>query len=149
MNKTIHLTIICLLCFFSSIFVSHAQEGYMSQLLQLETGTEIYKFQNLPTLNPRTFKNPNVQFTFNRFRHVDAVLRNEIISQYAQWNITTYQLQDLIRTYWLFIYHTWKTFGYIDRSERWLRGKEIETAIANGYSQMRMSYRKVQGILSN
>ncbi len=149
MNIKIHWAIISVIIFFSSIIQVSANEWYLSQFLELETWVEVYEFENIPKLNPRNFSNINVQHTFNKFLKVDTLLRKEIIAKYRNKEISTYQMQDIIRSYWIFIYHTGKTFWYIDRNQRGLRGTEIEAAIANWYAQMRMSYGKVQWILSN
>lgn len=147
MKKIVTLSIILSSIFFSSIFTASANEGYLEQLLEINTGIEVFQMENIPSLDPQYFSNSWVQATYDEFIKTDTILRTEFIRQYRAGEITNYQMQDLITNYGRFIYYTNQTFWYIAREERWLRGPEIEKAIYNGYSNMRVYYNNVKNIV--
>lgn len=147
MKRFLTFSIILSSFFFSSIFSVNAQSGYLESLLDLNYGIESYQLENIPKLEAKSFSSPAVQQTYNSFLKVDSTLRAEFIKQYRAWTLSAYQVQDIITSYGNFIYNTQKTFLYISENEKGTRGTEIQTAISNGYSQMRMSYTKVKGII--
>lgn len=132
---------------FSSVLSVSAQEGYLEQLLQLETWLENYQIEEIPKLEVRSFSNSSVQKTYDEFLKLDVILRKEFIRQYSIWDISYYQMQDIVANYRDFLYYTGKTFSYVSEYEKWLRGEEIDRAIESGYSNMRMSYGRIKGIL--
>lgn len=132
---------------FSSMSSVSAEEGYLEELLQLSTGLESYKMEEIPKLETRSFSNTAVQKTFNEFQKLDTILRKEFTRQFDAGDIPYYQMQDLITNYTDFLYFTNKTFSYVSEHEKWLRWEEINRAIESGYSNMRMSYGRIKGIL--
>lgn len=132
---------------FTSIFIVNADEWYIEKLLDINSGPESYKLESIPTLKTLTFQSPAVQSTYDEFRVIDTALRAEFISQYRAWTLSYYQLQDLITSYSNFIYYVEKTFYYITLEEKGFRSRETETAIINGYTNMRSSYANVKNIL--
>ena len=79
--KKISVLIIASLLVFSSISQLNAEEGYMEQLLELNTGLEVYEL-GLTKMDPMTFSETSLQNTYGEFIRVDAVLRNEFIHMY-------------------------------------------------------------------
>lgn len=148
MKKIILSAVILSSLLFSSILSVNAQEWFISELLELDTGIEVYNLSQIPSLEPQNFSNSSVQATYNEFLSIDRVLRNEFISQYRAGDITTYQMQDLVTSYKNFLYYTNRTFMYIAQEERWIRSKETQLAINSGYSNMRISYSRVVNIIS-
>ncbi len=149
MKYLLTVSIVAFSLFFSSIFSASAEEGYLEQLLQLSTGLESSQMEKIPELETQKFSNPSVQKTFDEFIKLDRILRAEFIRQFENGDISYYQMQDLITSYGNFLYYTNKTFGYIVYTDKGLRGDEIDRAIESGYSNMRMSYAKVKGIIAN
>ncbi len=145
--KKIMICIIMLSSFFSSIFSVSAQKWFLSDLLEIQTGLEVYDLENIPKLTSQNYSNAAVQETYNEFMRVDSLLRNEFIRQYRNWDISYYQISDIIQNYKDFLYYTNKTFWYISETERWLRGPQLNNAIADSYSNMRMSYNRIINIL--
>ena len=145
--KKIMICIIMLSSFFSSIFSVSAQNWFLSDLLEIQTGLEVYDLENIPKLASQNFSSAAIQETYNEFIRVDTLLRNEFIRQYRNWDISYYQISDIIKNYKDFLYYTNITFWYISETERWLRGPQIRNAISDSYSNMRMSYNRVINIL--
>lgn len=144
--KKIIASIIISISLFTSAFVANANNDIINGLFDLNTWVEEYKL-NLSTLEQSSFSNPAVQQTYDKFIETDAQLRELFLSQYRAWEISYYEMQDLINSYNSFVYYTGRTFSYISLQEKGQRGKEIEKAIANGYTQMRNNYAKVKHIL--
>lgn len=147
MKYIFSLVSICIFILFSSPISVLANGGYLEDLLQLSTGLENYKMEEIPKLETRTFSNPSVQKTFTEFQKLDSILRKEFTRQFVAGDISYYQMQDLITNYTDFLYFTNKTFSYVSEHEKWLRGEEINRAIESGYSNMRISYGRIKGIL--
>lgn len=147
--KTILSIIISTLLLISSISCVNANEGFLGEMLQINTGTEVFKLENIPSIPTVRFSNPAVAKTHSKFRQVDTVLRNEFIKQYQNGDISYYQMQDLIENYGKFVYYTGKTFEYISENEKHSRSTEVQEAILNSYSNMRIYYIRVQNIIKN
>lgn len=147
MKKIITL-IIASSILFSSVFTANASQGYLWGILEINTGIEVYKLENIPGLTPQSFSNAAVQKTYDEFIKVDEILRDEFINQYRSGNLSNYQMQDLVHNYENFVYYTNKTFEYIDLEERSVRSKETQRAIETSYGNMRTYYVRVQHILS-
>ncbi len=131
----------------SSIFSANATEWYIEQIFDLNKGIEVYELE-LSSLENLNFKNSAIQATYDEFKRVDTVLKDEFIRQYRTWDISYYEMQDLVQDYNNFVYYTSKTFSYISQEEKGFRGRETERAIYNGYSNMRQSYAKVKAIIT-
>jgi hypothetical protein len=71
------------------------------------------------------------------------------MSKYRNGEISYYEMQDLITSYKSFVYHTGKTFSYIAEQEAGLVSPELDRALKNSYSNMRVSYARVFHIISN
>jgi len=145
--KKITILIIASLFLFSSIFTANAQEGYMEQLLELNTGLEVYEL-SIPKMDVMTFSESSLQNTYNEFIRVDGILRNEFIRQYRLGELTYYQMRDIITNYSNYIYYTNRTFYYLRQKELGYDNKETQRAIKNGYSSMRTYYVRVKGVIS-
>ena len=147
MKYIFSLVSISIFVIFSSPISVRADGWYLDELLQLSTWLESHKMEEIPKLENRIFSNAAVQKTFNEFQKIDTILREEFTKQFVAWDISYYQMQDLITNYTDFLYFTNKTFSYVSEHEKWLRGEEINRAIESGYSNMRMSYGRIKGIL--
>jgi len=147
MKKIFPAFIILSSLFFSSLSQTHAAEWYMEQLLELNTGLEVYELW-LPKMDSMTFISASLQNTYNEFIRVDGVLRNEFIRQYRAWELTYYQMRDIITNYKNYIYYTNRTFYYLHQKEIGYDNKETQQAIINGYSSMRTYYVRVKGVIS-
>lgn len=131
----------------ASIFTTNADEWYIEKLLDLNSGVQAYQLDSIPSLASLTFQSSAVQSTYDEFKIIDAALRAEFIAQYRAWSLSHYQMQDIIGSYSNFIYYVEKTFYYITLEEKGFRSRETETAIINGYTNMRSSYANVKNIL--
>ena len=118
MKYIFSLVSISIFVIFSSVTSVSAQGGYLEELLQISTGLESYKMEEIPKLEARTFSNSAVQKTFHEFQKLDAILRKEFSKQFASGNISYYQMQDLITNYTDFLYFTNKTFSYVSEHEK-------------------------------
>jgi len=133
---------------FTSLFTVNASDGLLWDMLEINTGIEIYALENIPSLESQYYNDNNVQNTYNKFLEIDSILRTEFSRQYRNGDITNPQMQDLVHNYKNFVYYTNKTFWYISEEEKWLRGREIQRAIHNWYSNMRLYYSNIQNIIS-
>lgn len=145
--KKIITSIIISIFLFSSTFIANANNDIINRLFDLNTWVEEYRL-NLSTLRPSSFSNPAVQKTYDEFIQIDRQLKDSFLGAYRNWNISFYEMQDLITHYNTFVYYTGKTFSYISLQEKWQRGKQTQKAILNGYTQMRTSYKRVKHILN-
>ncbi len=135
---------------FSSLFASsvwvYGSQGMLWEMLDISGGREGFILEN-PGLESAQYYNSNIQTTYENFRVIDEALRAEFIMQYRAWQIDYYQMQDIIRAYNNFVYYTQKTFEYADMQSRGYDTPTTHRAIKNSYSQMRMSYIRVQTLL--
>ncbi len=147
MKKIIYSLIILSSVLLSSIFSVNARDDYVENFLKISSSPEIYSLEHIPSLFPHSFPNPYIQKKYNDFIAIDKILRYEFLRQYKLWEITEYQMRDIITNYTDFIYYTNRAFYYISLEEKWSRGKEIERAIYNAYSSMRTSYQRIKNII--
>lgn len=145
--KKIITFIITSIVVISSVFPVSANNGKVVDLFDLFIWVEEYSL-GLVQLEPVSFQNPNLQKTYDEFLIVDAELKSTFISQYRAWEISYYQMQDLITSYKNFVYYTGKTFSYIAEQESGLVSSELDRALKNSYDNMRQSYLRVFHIIS-
>ena len=144
--KKITLCIIISLISFSSISHSFAmwEEGFIEQLLEIRTWVEAFEIERAQIDN-FVFISPTIESVYTEFKKADRLLRNEIITQYNQWNLEYNQVNGMITNHWKFVYHTNKLFMYLSMKERWqASGKEVDNAIANSYIQLRSHYARLK-----
>lgn len=145
--KKIIPTIITSIVLISSTFHVSANDGKIVELFDLYNGVEEYSLW-LIRLEPVNFSNPNLQKTYNEFLIVDTQLKIVFMNKYRNWEISYYEMQDLITSYKSFVYHTGKTFSYIAEQEAWLISPELDRALKQSYDNMRLSYAKVFHIMN-
>lgn len=145
--KKIIPTIITSIVLISSTFHVSANDGKIVELFDLYNGVEEYSLW-LIRLEPVNFSNPNLQKTYNEFLIVDTQLKIVFMNKYRNWEISYYEMQDLISAYKNFVYYTGKTFSYIAEQEAGLVSPELDRALKNSYDNMRQSYIKVFHIMS-
>ena len=145
--KKIIATIIISLLAISNTFIVSANNWKVVDLFDLYNWVEEYTL-NLVRLEPTNFDSPNLQKTYNDFLEVDAQLKSVFMYKYRNWEISYYEMQDLIRAYENFVYYTGKTFSYIAEQESWLISPELDRALKNSYTNMRSSYARVFHIMS-
>jgi len=145
--KKIIATIIISIVLISNAFHVSANDGKIVELFDLYNGVEEYSLW-LVQLEPVRFLNPNLQRTYDEFLVVDRELKSVFTAKYRAWEISYYEMQDLIKSYENFVYYTGKTFSYIAEQEAWLVSTELDRALKNSYSNMRTSYAKVFHIMS-
>jgi len=145
--KKIIATIIMSIFLISNAFHVSANDGKIVELFDLYNWVEEYSL-NLVQLEPVSFSNQNLQRTYNEFLVVDRELKSVFMSKYRAWEISYYQMQDLIQSYENFVYYTGKTFSYIAEQEAGLVSAELDRALKNSYANMRSSYARVFHIMS-
>jgi len=145
--KKIIATIIISLLAISNTFIVSANNWKVVDLFDMYNWVEEYTL-NLVQLEPTNFHSPNLQKTYNDFLEVDAQLKSVFMYKYRNWEISYYEMQDLIWAYENFVYYTGKTFSYIAEQESWLISPELDRALKNSYTNMRSSYARVFHIMS-
>lgn len=145
--KKIIATIIISIILISNAFHVSANDGKIIELFDLYNGVEEYSLW-LVKLEAVNFQNPNLQRTYDEFLVVDAQLKTVFMSKYRAWEISYYEMQDLIKSYENFVYYTGKTFSYIAEQESGLVSSELDRALKSSYANMRSSYARVFHIMS-
>lgn len=145
--KKIIPTIIVSIILISSTFNVSANDGRIVDLFDLYNGVEEYSLW-LVQLEKINFTNPKLQKTYDEFLVVDAQLKKVFMSKYRNGEISYYEMQDLIKSYKSFVYHTGKTFSYIAEQEAGLVSPELDRALKNSYSNMWVSYARVFHIMN-
>jgi len=145
--KKIITTIIISISLFTSTFLANADNWKIVELFDIYKWVEEYSL-GLIEIEPVSFSNSDLQRTYDEFLIVDKELKTAFISQYRAWDISYYQMQDLITAYNNFVFYSGKTFSYISEKQNWLVSQELDNALKNSYTNMRSSYLKVFHIMS-
>jgi len=147
MKKFVSFIIISLISFssVSSVFAMET-EGFIERTLQLRTWVEWFNIERAQVDN-FTFINPTIQNVHTEFKRADTILKNEIMRQYAEWDLSYYQINGMVENHEKFVYYTNKLFYYLSQKERWLASwKEIDNAIENSYINLRSYYARIKAL---
>ena len=145
--RKIIISIILISSFLSAIWLTNANNRWeIDKILNIKFWVEQieYKLSELPK---KTFKNKIVQAKYNYFRKINKILTQKFYSEYEKWNIDYYTTKGIITNHQNFIYQTSKLFQYIEikleNSKSSITQREINRKIINSYSQMRISYNRI------
>ena len=145
MKKIISFIIISLMSFSSAnhLFAMES-EGFIERTLQLRTWVEWFNIERAQ-IDEFQFINPVIWDVYTEFKRADRILRDEMMKQYAEWNLEYNQINWMITNHRKFVYHTNKLFMYLSMKEKWqASGKEVDNAIANSYIQLRSYYARLK-----
>ncbi len=132
---------------FSSIWLTNASRWEIDKILNIKFWVEQieYKLSELPA---KTFKNRKIQAKYNNVRKINQILTNAFYKEYTAWNIDYYTTKWIIINHKRFIFQTYKLFEYIEIKLENPKSKviqrEMNQKIINSYSQMRISYNRIQ-----
>jgi len=144
-NKVKYLILISIFIsiLFSSIWLTNANNRWeIDKILNIKFWVEQieYKLSQLPK---RTFKNKNIQSKYNQMRKLNKILTQAFYKKYQSWNIDYYTTKWIILNHKKFIYQTSQLFTYIEIKLQNPKYIDIDEKIINSYSQMRISYNRI------
>ena len=147
MKKFISFIIITIISFSSaSSTFGMETEGFIERTLQLRTWVEWFNIERAQ-IDDFNFISPTINSVYTEFKRADRILRDEIMKQYAEWNLEYYQINWMIKNHGKFVYHTNKLFMYLSMKEKWqISWKEADNAIANSYIQLRSYYARLKAL---
>lgn len=143
--KKIIISIVVSILYFSIANSVSAQS--IDEILELPIGPEIYQIQLDSKLDRIVFTDSSRQETYQDFVRVNEILRKELIRKYINGDFETYQMNGIVENYKKTVYYTNQVFRYLKMREDGMSGDEIETAIANGYSNIRVYYTRMKNII--
>lgn len=145
MNK-ITTFIITMIIFFSSIYITNAEEWYIEKLLDINYWVEKYEL-DLAEIDYYNFKSDKYNYIYKELKRIDSILKEDIIKKYRSWEYNYYQVNWIIKNYNDFIYHNNMFFYYIKLKEQNNNYKELDSAIIKSYTNLRNSYKKIINII--
>lgn len=146
MNSKITSIIIALILFFSSANFSFAEEWYIERLFDLNFWIEEYKL-DLAEINYINFNENKYNNIYNELKTVDAILRNEIMKNYRNWEYKYYQTNWIVKNYNNYIYHINKYFLFIKLKEQNPNLRELDSAILKSYTNLKNSYIRIKNLI--
>ncbi len=147
MKKIISLIIISLVSFSSvSLVFAEVEEWYIEQLLQIRTWVEWFNIERAK-IDDFQFINPTIANIYTEFKKANRILKDEMMKQYDEWELTHTQINGMIINHKGFVYHTNKLFYYLSMKEKWQAyGSEIDNAITNSYIGLRSNYARLKAL---
>lgn len=143
MKKIIFTIIMIFFIFSNNVF---AKEGLLEKTLDLNYWPESFKL-NLETLKTKKFKNKQLNNIFYKIKNIDTILRKTFITKYRKKQFSYYQMNDIVRDYNYFIFHTNKFFYYYDLKEKFWNDGEINDAILEHYTLARQYFYEIKNDL--
>jgi len=144
--KKIILTILFISTIYSSIWITNASRWEIDKILNISFWVEQieYKLSELPIKN---FNNKSIQIKYDNMRKLNKILTTKFYDEYTAWNIDYYTIKWIITNHQNFIYQTYKLFEYIEIKDENPNSiaiqKEVNDKIINSYSQMRISFNRI------
>lgn len=146
--KKIIAGIIAIICIFSTLGTTFAQESFFEDLLDLNYGVEDYQLQ-LSNLEPMYFYSQDLQAMHSEFQKWNQKIKSEIMQYFRDGRLTDYQVQGIVRAHKNFVYYTNQIFRHSYYKELDPYYADVDSQIIKSYTQSRLAYRKIEKILNS
>lgn len=142
MKVLLYSCIIVLLWVFANPLATHADSGYLAEILEISTKTQELELEKI-TLTDYNFSQADNKESFRKFEWLHQYLKAYFLQEYKKWDINYYAMNDIISSFWDFSFYADRVFYYGKQKEIFGNQSDLQNGLIKAHASMRSSYYKL------